>query len=398
MRLIFIRHAAVSVVLGAVLSSSAHAADADAANVAIVDDRNVVLPTRPGDFVLKLDGGVAFALTDPQASRFDVGGAVNAKALWAITPFLDVGPSIGFLTLPAADDDRAAGTALTLGAGVQLKRPHDNPDNDPFFNIAPFLDVDALYVRTGELNRAGFDVGIGALIPLDDNRVFWLGPFARYQHILQQPARDGYDNTDAKTLIVGLTLELSPGVRREPIVVAAADTAVVEKETITVVKEVAVCADADADGIPDVVDRCADVKGNPDDYGCPSYARVVVGPNKLELKEKLYFARNSAELHAESTPVLDEVVQALKDHKGAKVVVEGHTSSEGTEAHNQALSEARARTVRSYLIAHGIAEDRLVSKGFASSTPLTTNDTAAGRENNRRVEFVVDFLIVKESN
>jgi outer membrane protein OmpA-like peptidoglycan-associated protein len=54
--------------------------------------------------------------------------------------------------------------------------------------------------------------------------------------------------------------------------------------------------------------------------------------------------------------------------------------------------------VLDYLAAHGIAKDRLVSKGFGSSVPLDTNETIAGRENNRRVEFVVHFIILNDGS
>jgi OOP family OmpA-OmpF porin len=128
--------------------------------------------------------------------------------------------------------------------------------------------------------------------------------------------------------------------------------------------------------------------------GCPAYKRIVVTPDKLELKEKLYFAWDQAVLQDISFPVLDEVVQALKDNIGFRVQVEGHTSSEGADDHNQTLSEKRADAVLDYLVAHGIAKERLVSKGFSSSVPADTNATVAGRENNRRVEFVVHFLIL----
>src|SRR5208283_2533829 len=95
-----------------------------------------------------------------------------------------------------------------------------------------------------------------------------------------------------------------------------------------------------------------------------------------------------------SFPVLDEVVQALKDNKSFRVQVEGHASSEGGDEHNQTLSEKRAEAVLDYLVAHGIEKERLVSKGFGSSVPADTNTTEAGREKNRRVEFVVYFIIL----
>jgi hypothetical protein len=91
-----------------------------------------------------------------------------------------------------------------------------------------------------------------------------------------------------------------------------------------------------------------------------------------------------------------EVVQALNDNKSFRVQVEGHASSEGGDDHNQTLSEKRAEAVLNYLVTHGIDRERLASKGFGSSVPLDTNETIAGRENNRRVEFVVYFTILND--
>ena len=67
-------------------------------------------------------------------------------------------------------------------------------------------------------------------------------------------------------------------------------------------------------------------------------------------------------------------------------------------SHNQTLSEKRASAVVAYLVAHGIEKERLASKGFASSVPTDTNETVAGRENNRRVEFVVYFTILDDGS
>jgi outer membrane protein OmpA-like peptidoglycan-associated protein len=87
--------------------------------------------------------------------------------------------------------------------------------------------------------------------------------------------------------------------------------------------------------------------------------------------------------------MLDQVVRVLTDNKSFHVQVEGHTDASGTVEHNQMLSEQRAAAVVDYLATRGVPKDRVSSKGFASSVPLDTNDTAAGRENNRRVEFVL---------
>jgi outer membrane protein OmpA-like peptidoglycan-associated protein len=371
-----------AVALLSLLQTSANAADA-------TPDP---LPSQPGDFSLKIETGVALPLTDPQSQRFDVGGGQTLKALWLLNRYLNLGPSATFMGFPAQGPGGDVGTAWTFGASLGLRRPHDLPDDASFFGISPWIDVDALYVRTGPLDRPGVDVGVGLAVPIDRARIFWVGPFARYLQIFQID-RTGYDNHDAKILSLGISLEITLGVQRparatpynEPVAARA--------------QPVGVCPDRDGDGIPDSVDRCPDVAGTADFYGCPAYKRIVVKPDKLELKEKIQFAWNQATLQGDSSPVLDEVVQALQDNKGFKVEVEGHTSSEGGDDHNQTLSSQRAQAVLDYLAAHGIDRSRLTSKGFASSVPIDTNATSAGRENNRRVEFVVHFNILdKDGN
>jgi len=348
-------------------------------------------PVQIGDFALKVEPGVAFPLTHPQSQIFKTGGGETIKALWTLNKYLDVGPSATYLALPAETALNEAGTAWAFGGGLRVKRPHDVSDHDRFYAISPWVDVDALYVRTGGLNRAGFSAAAGLSVPLGGARVFWLGPFVRYLHILQIPNRDGFDNHDAKIMSVGVSLEVGSGVQREREVVAAAEVRTIYKETFS-------CPDRDNDGIPDNVDRCPDVAGPMDSWGCPTYKKLVVGRDKLELKEKIYFAWDQAVLQDVSFPVLDEVVQALKDNRSFRVQIEGHTSSEGNDDHNQTLSEKRAEAVLAYLTEHGIGKERLVSAGFASSVPIDTNATIAGRENNRRVEFVVHFTILNDGS
>ena len=156
------------------------------------------------------------------------------------------------------------------------------------------------------------------------------------------------------------------------------------------------CPDGDADTLPDDIDRCPEVKGPIDNWGCPPYKKLVVKRDKLELTESIYFAWDQAALQDVSFEVLDEVVKALKDNRGFRVQVEGHTSSEGGDSHNQTLSEKRAEAVLDYLVSHGVGKERLVSRGFASSVPIDTNTTSAGRESNRRVEFVVSFILLDD--
>jgi outer membrane protein OmpA-like peptidoglycan-associated protein len=345
------------------------------------------LPARLGDFSLLVEPGVALALTSPQSDLFKTGGGETLKALWVVNEYMNVGPSVTFLTLPSEAAHGEAGAAWTFGPSLRFRLFRNTPEK--LLGMSPWVDADALYIRTGGLHRAGIAAAAGWSIPIGRARVFWLGPFVRYLHIMQGD-RPGFDSRDAKILIVGLGLEVGLGAERERAVVAAQARAIF-RETI-------VCPDRDQDGVPDNVDRCPDVAGPMDNWGCPAYKKLVVQRDKLELKEKLYFAWDQAVLQEVSFPVLDEVVQALKDNKGFRVQVDGHASSEGADDHNQTLSEQRADAVLNYLISHGIDRDRLASKGFGSSVPRDTNATIAGRENNRRVEFVVYFLILDDGS
>lgn len=72
-----------------------------------------------------------------------------------------------------------------------------------------------------------------------------------------------------------------------------------------------------------------------------------------------------------------------------KVQVEGHTDSTGTEEYNQRLSEQRAQSVREYLVDQQVPAAAVTAFGFGESMPVSTNDTAEGRQQNRRVELVV---------
>jgi len=86
---------------------------------------------------------------------------------------------------------------------------------------------------------------------------------------------------------------------------------------------------------------------------------------------------------------LAKIAGIVLAHPGLKLEAEGHTDSVGGDEYNQRLSEHRADSVRGYLVAEGIPDTAVTARGFGKTRPVTTNDTAAGRQMNRRVELVV---------
>ncbi len=155
------------------------------------------------------------------------------------------------------------------------------------------------------------------------------------------------------------------------------------------------CPDSDGDTVADDQDACPAVPGDVNNRGCPRYKQVVVKfDQKLELSQKVFFAHNGTTILPKSFDILTEVAQALKDSPKIKVRIEGHTDSTGDDApggvkRNIELSEARALSVRDFLIDQGVEPKRLDARGYGSQQPLDTNATVEGREVNRRVEFVI---------
>jgi outer membrane protein OmpA-like peptidoglycan-associated protein len=100
------------------------------------------------------------------------------------------------------------------------------------------------------------------------------------------------------------------------------------------------------------------------------------------------FDVNKATIKPESMGTINYVVKMMTDHPELKFSVEGHTDSDGETAANQKLSEARSKSVLEAMVKLGISADRLTSKGHGESKPMAGNDTAEGKAQNRRVEFV----------
>ncbi len=101
------------------------------------------------------------------------------------------------------------------------------------------------------------------------------------------------------------------------------------------------------------------------------------------------FDTGRAELKPGAMRTIDQLATFMKENPERTVQIEGHTDSIGSDAFNQTLSERRAESVRIALLDRGIDIRRVVARGFGKSSPVASNETAAGRQQNRRVEIVI---------
>lgn len=187
------------------------------------------------------------------------------------------------------------------------------------------------------------------------------------------------------------------------------------------IKVLAGCPDSDSDGIPDAEDKCPQQAGTKENGGCPDadtdgdaladridkcptqfgprpdgcpkkYTLVQVRREKIDIKQQVHFATAKFRVLPDSFPLLNQVVQVLRDFPNMQISIEGHTDSVGGEALNMRLSQQRAEAVLDYLISKGVSPERLEANGFGPTKPIASNKTASGRARNRRTEFRIVAL------
>ena len=108
---------------------------------------------------------------------------------------------------------------------------------------------------------------------------------------------------------------------------------------------------------------------------------------KPVILKNVFFETGSAALRPESATELNRLKELLEENPELKIRINGHTDNVGSEEDNQVLSENRAKAVYDFLVEKGIGRQRLRFKGYGESKPIATNETAEGRQLNRRTEF-----------
>ncbi len=109
----------------------------------------------------------------------------------------------------------------------------------------------------------------------------------------------------------------------------------------------------------------------------------------VSLPEGITFPVNSSVIKSSVVTDLSKLAASINQYPNTRIEVVGHTDNTGTAAYNQALSEQRARAVRGVLVADGVAANRITAYGVGETRPVASNGTAAGRQQNRRVEIYI---------
>ncbi|MES2828286.1 MAG: DUF6089 family protein [Bacteroidota bacterium] len=159
--------------------------------------------------------------------------------------------------------------------------------------------------------------------------------------------------------------------------------------------------DTDGDGVADKLDKCPGTAAGTvvDGSGCPLKVPAPVVQEKVIITEadrrvvadaikNLEFDLGKATIRAKSYPTLNRVAALLME-KNFSLKLAGHTDNTGSDALNMRLSKDRAESVRSYLVSQGANASRVEATGYGEAQPIATNKTAAGRQQNRRVEFTL---------
>ena len=336
-------------------------------------------------------------------------GAAHAAEPYALRPYFEIGPKFIF-----SDDDRMTddGTGFHFGAGVPLHRyfglelnlHHSWFDADGSVGSVDWkergLETNALFtypLSHGWVPYASIGIGLAESDldnvgdTLDTTYSYGAGIF-KYFNTLGARLDVKYRELDFNDSLGGSGVAGGAGQRLEDLVVRLGLVIPFGDalEYGPKAAPVAAVVDSDGDGVPDTADLCPDTPAGTevDAKGCPKAQEIGdAEPAAALLDETVYFEFDKSDLTAAARAKLDAIAAAIAEAGDAVLSIKlaGHTDEIGTDAYNQALSERRAGSVRDYLSRKGIAADLLSLTAYGETRPAASNDTEAGRAQNRRV-------------
>jgi len=155
------------------------------------------------------------------------------------------------------------------------------------------------------------------------------------------------------------------------------------------------CPDQDGDSVADMDDKCPDSAGQAENDGCPELSAEAV--EKLaEISKNVKFRTGSSTLLPASRRQLDEVVNLMRTYIDYSLAISGYTDDRGRASTNLKLSKERAKACYDYILEKGVDPERLSYNGYGETNPIGDNNTSAGREQNRRVEFEMELTWVQK--
>jgi len=247
--------------------------------------------------------------------------------------------------------------------------------------LAPYtvFGLGGMNTQVGGYSNASFigEAGAGLTYELTDN--LSLRGDVRYRYNNNFENNFGRNADEFSDMVINFGFVIPMG--DKPVKVAKIDVPVVPVAHISPAPQ-ADCStmDGDSDGVNNCLDKCPNTMANSkvDHQGCSV---------SLELKG-VNFKLDSAELTMGARSILDTVAANLMNYpERDDIEVRGHTSSEGSDAHNMKLSQRRSQAVADYLKMKGVT-NRLIARGFGESQPIAENTTEEGRSMNRRVELI----------
>ncbi len=166
--------------------------------------------------------------------------------------------------------------------------------------------------------------------------------------------------------------------------------AIISSLSLAAVLLLAVTADVRAETmIPEdpAPDACA--LAEREGKNCDRWYEMGQPAPKVIVLHNIHFDVGSSNIRPESRRILDDNVSQLRG-ANKRIRIEGHTDSDGSDSYNQRLSEARANAVRSYFAGKGISSSNMTAVGRGENSPVATNATRAGKQQNRRIELYID--------
>jgi outer membrane protein OmpA-like peptidoglycan-associated protein len=150
------------------------------------------------------------------------------------------------------------------------------------------------------------------------------------------------------------------------------------------------CPDTDGDGVADIDDHCILTPGDSANFGCPLIKVEEAAVLKTAF-DNLEFETGKTVIRSTSFASLDELAKLLISQPLWKLKISGHTDNVGNDESNMKLSKNRSQAVGKYLEGKGVAAGRLITEWFGETRPIADNNTAQGRQQNRRVEMQIVF-------